>query len=158
MDGSNFGKNILHYRGIHILNNDCNISFGKIFVPIMKLWLIMAVVIGFFTLLRLSNSLEWFPLAMVSIVAVVALLALLPISFITSSLYGTSHQFQRNMWPFLDLISDKKAKLHFEGQLKACSLIRCKIGNFYHMEAKAKLTVLHNILDGIVFLLVNAKT
>ena len=44
-----------------------------------------------------------------------------------------------------------------KGQLKSCALIRCQIGNLYHMEAAAKLTMIDNVVNGIVFLLVNVN-
>jgi hypothetical protein len=78
---------------------------------------------------------------------------LLPTSIIMSSLFDTSAKFTRHALPITNLISDKKMRKQIEGQLKACSLIRCQVGSFYHMEAKAKLTLIQQMVQGVVFLL-----
>jgi hypothetical protein len=54
-------------------------------------------------------------------------------------------------------VEDKEKELIFEKELNACQLIRCEVGGLYHMEAKAKLTLSHSIVDGLVFLLVQHK-
>jgi len=82
---------------------------------------------------------------------------LLPMSILMSSLFEKSAQFQRNMLPYVQLIADKQTRKQVEGQLKACSLIRCQVGSLYHMEAKAKLTMLSHVISGVVFLLVNVR-
>jgi hypothetical protein len=42
-------------------------------------------------------------------------------------------------------------------QIESCQLIRCQVGGLYYMEAKAKLTLIHQVVNGVVYLLVNVK-
>jgi len=42
-------------------------------------------------------------------------------------------------------------------ELKSCPLIRCKVGGLYHMESKAKLTLIQKVINGLKYLLVNVR-
>jgi hypothetical protein len=42
-------------------------------------------------------------------------------------------------------------------EIRACQLIRCEVGGLYHMEVEAKLTLMHSVINGLVFLLVQHK-
>ena len=74
-----------------------------------------------------------------------------------SSMFDISSKFYLRLSPTIQLVPDPKAKGILERQLKSCPIIRCQVGNFYYMEAQAKLTVVHNILNGVMFLIVNTK-
>jgi len=144
-----------HYRGIYILNKGLNTAFGTIVIPFMKMVLIVIFVVSFFAVVRLSKELNAMVLTMLVIVSLTAALLLFPISVIMSSLFDISQQFQRNMRTVSGAIPDQKIRKHCKDQLKSCSLIRCQVGGLYHMEAKAKLTLVQYVVNGIVGLLVN---
>ena len=81
-----------------------------------------------------------------------------------SNMFDMSQKFSKNMSCLISCVfasasaADKKANQIQKSELKACQLIRCSVGSLYHMEAKAKLTLIHNVVNGVVFLLVNIKT
>jgi len=76
-----------------------------------------------------------------------------------SSVYRTSKQFIRNLseciWQ-LDS-NDKLDKQMLQRQLNSCNLIRSQVGGLYYMESKAKLTLVHKVVNGLKYLLVNVK-
>jgi len=146
---------IMHYRGIYLLNQEFNFGFGKIFVPCLKILLIFVFISCLFAVVRFRTDLDGLSLTMISITLVTSASLTIPISIIMSSLYSASSQFKQHMIPVLSKISDKTVRKHIEGQLKSCPLIRCQVGNLYHMEAKAKLTMLEHVVNGYVFLMVN---
>jgi hypothetical protein len=76
---------------------------------------------------------------------------------VTSALYKYSSQFERNVWEASRGWKTKAAQLVLAKELKACQLIRCEVGGLYHMEATAKLTLAHSLVNGLVFLLVSTK-
>jgi hypothetical protein len=52
-------------------------------------------------------------------------------------------------------VQDPKLRIFYRNVLKSLPLMRCQIGNFYHMESEAKLTMLHTVIDWLVALLVS---
>jgi len=82
---------------------------------------------------------------------------MIPISFVLSNIFKISKDFRRTLFPMTYELADRKAKDEIKGQLKSCALIRCKVGNLYHMEVQAKLTMLDRTVNGVVFLLVKVK-
>jgi len=148
---------VSHYRGIYILNCDFNLGFGTIFTPCLKLGLVFLFVFTFFAMVRLRKDLDILTVVFLTVATFTTASLVFPTSIIMSSLYDVSSQFQPNMLPFIGMIPEKKDMLIAQGQVRACQLIRCKVGNLYHMEAKAKLTLLNHVVNGIVFLLVNVR-
>jgi hypothetical protein len=82
---------------------------------------------------------------------------LVPSAILTSALYDYSSQFQRNVLEASRGWKTKKTRVVVAKELQACQLIRCEVGGMYHMEAKAKLTLSHSVVNGLVFLLVQHK-
>ena len=148
---------ILYYRGIYILNTGSNTVFGKLFLPFIKAVVVFGLILSFFAVVEKYEYLDTLSLFFVSAVTPTAFLLLAPISIVMSSLYDMSSQFHRNIFPKVHRVTIKKTKRILIYHLKSCPLIRCQVGNLYHMEAKAKLTMLHHVLNGVVFLMVNAK-
>ena len=118
---------------------------------------ILAVVLSFFACVRLYKELEIASLVLVILTLIVCILLITPISLVMSSMFDVSSKLHHNLSFLIKIIPDSKMKRILDRQLQACPLIRCQVGNFYHMESKAKLTVIHIVLNGIVFLLVNVK-
>jgi len=148
---------IMHYRGIQLLNQDFNKSFGTFIVPSLKLTLLFVTILSFFAVVRLSHGMYVLLNVMMPIFTIIGIGLLFLVSANMSSLFDISEQFKRNCFRNIELISDKKARIHFMGQLKACSLIRGQVGSLYHMEARAKLTLIQHLVNGLVFVLVNVK-
>ena len=140
-----------------MLSIDCNTVFGKLFIPCFKLTIMLSFILSFFAIVHLHEYLQLLSFILIIMVASVTCLLMAPICMIMSSLYDKSSKFSHNLSPKLHLVVEKKSRTILERQLKACPLIRCQVGNFYFMEAKAKLTVLHNVLNGTVFMMVNTK-
>jgi len=142
---------IIHYRGVYILNKNFNVAFGAVVIPLTKLFLTIVFVFTFFVIVRLWSLLNALSFTMMVILNVSSGCLLLPTSIIMSSLYDASAQFQKNMLPSIQLIPDRMARMHIDRQLKSCSVIRCHVGSLYYMEAKAKLTLLQHVINGVVF-------
>jgi len=148
---------ITHYRGIDILSRNFNLGFGKLVLPFLKLLVVTVFITSFFAVTRLWSELNALSMLMLSVIAVASITLIIPISIIMSSSYDKSAKFQPNILPCIDMTQDLMEKKILRNQLISCSLIRCQVGSFYHMEAKAKLTLLQHIVNGIVYLLVNVK-
>ena len=155
-DSSSCIRNCLvHYKGIYILNDNYNVAFGKIIIPFIKLGLILAFTMAFFAAVRLSENLDGLSLLLVSLISFTYAIVMPTSAIVMSSLYDISKKFSRNLSPAIQLVPRKKIRQILERQMKSCLLIRCQVGNTYHMEAKAKLTMIQNVVNGVVFLLVN---
>jgi len=148
---------VFQYRGLYILCKDFNAAFGIFLIPTLKLALIILYIFSFFAVVRLWNILNVFSFALVFATTFTSGFMLIPISILMSSFFDSSAQFQKSMEQIIQRIPDKRIRLHSERQLKCCSPIRCQVGSLYHMEAKAKLTMLQHIVNGVVFLLVNVR-
>ena len=150
-------RSILHYKGIYILNNICNIAFGSLFILFGKLCISFMMILSFFACVRAYKYLDYTSYTFLIVTVIACLFFLVPMLIIMSSLYDISKNLSRSLSPQISNMRDKKSKKVLEAQLKSCIVIRCRVGNLYYMEAKAKLTAFHNIVNGIVFLLVNVK-
>jgi len=83
---------------------------------------------------------------------------LIPTTIVMSSLYKTSKNFIRSLKPCIIKLDDTiHLKEVFKRQLISCALIRCEVGGLYYMESKAKLTVVHKLVNGLKYLLVNVR-
>ena len=148
---------IFQYKGIHMLSNEFNVVFGTIFIPFMKLILFTFCIFGFFISVRLFQFLNPISVAFVVVMMLTSVILLVPVSCVMSNLYDVSSKFPGNLSPHFSKIIQKKRRRILEAHLKSCPVIRCKVGGLYHMEAKAKLTMIHQIINGVVFLMVNFK-
>jgi len=152
-------KCIIHYKGLYILNIRCNLIFGQIIVPSVKLMLMVVFTVSFFALFRLYKRLNVLSLILVAPITVMQLVILIPMTLVISSLYGTSKKFTGNMAQCIREIDDTaRNKKILRLGLRSCNFIRCKVGDMYYMEAKAKLTTLHKVVNGLKYLLVNVKS
>ena len=148
---------IRHYKGAYIINKTFNTVFGTLIIPHLKIILILIFIFCFFALVRLFEDLNSISFAVVAVIGSSSMILLILITMIMSNLYNMSAKFSTNLVPQIHQITDKKKRRLLEFSLKSCHLIRCQVGNLYHMEAKAKLTTLDNTITGLVFLLVNVK-
>ena len=140
-----------------MLNNNFNRAFGMVFIPFIKLSASNVFILGFFACVRLNKYMDYISYTFVLVLTLSCFILIFPISIIMSSLYNISKDFSRNLSTQIRK-TVKDTKRYLESQLKSCSYIHCRVGSLYHMEAQAKLTLLHYIINGGVFLLVNVKT
>ena len=149
---------ILHYKGMYVMCNDANLAFGMIVVPFIKLSVVIWIMVSVFAIIRLVHILDGLSVIFLTGTMLTAFLILIPISIVMSSLYFMSLRFSTNLSAKIRHVTDQKIKSELSRMLKSCSRIRVRVGKWYNMEAKAKLTVLHCLAKGVVFLLVNVKT
>jgi len=137
----------------------CNLVFGQILIPSAKLMLMVVFTVSFFSLFRLYKRLNILSLVLVTPITVLVLILLIPMTLVISSLYVTSKKFTGNMAQCIRELDDTaRNKKTLQLGLRSCNLIRCKVGGLYYMEAKAKLTTLHKVVNGLKYLLVNVKS
>jgi len=88
------------------------------------------------------------------VVEVVLLCMLVPTGAkIMSLVFEFSTEFHRNMNIRLEMRKD--GKLHESKRvIRSLQVLKCKVGPFYYMERKAKLTLADSIANGIAFSLI----
>jgi len=148
---------ILHYRALYIITTDCNIVFGRIMLPFIKLFVMILFTTCFFLVIRFHDHINFLSLTLVGIIIPVTLLLLIPTTIVMSSLYKTSKTFIRSLTPSIQNSKVANQKEILKRTLISCGILRCEVGGLYYMEAKAKLTVLHKVVNGLKYLLVNVK-
>jgi len=138
-----------------MVNQDFNIAFGAFFLPCLKFVVLTGLVISSFTLIRLQDELNTLSSFLIPTIFASTVILSVPTSMVMSSLYELSEGFGKMLTPCIHQCTGTKAREYFEFQLSSCPNIRCKVGNMYYMEAEAKLTMFNNVVNGLVFLLVN---
>ena len=136
-------------------NVQFNRVFGTIVIPFLKFVLMLIFVTAFFACARLFDSINALSLAFAAVLSITTMGLLVPISIVMSKLYDLSLNFRSTMYSENLQITEKKTRKVLETSLESCPLIRCQVGNWYYMEAEAKLTMLHNVLNGLAYLLIN---
>ena len=138
-----------------MLNNDFNVAFGRTLIPFLKLALILAFITSFSASVRLFSDLDAFSYSFVVVATSTSFLFLAPIAMIMSSMFDLSAQFPRQLSLKIQQIPEKRTRRICEANLKSCAVICVQVGNFYHMEAQAKLTLMEHLVNGVVFIMVN---
>jgi len=147
---SNAQTCISHYRAIYILNRDCNTAFGMMFIPFMKIIFIAAFIFGFVAYVRYFDELDPFSIALLGFSQGLTLLMVILMSILMSSFYELSAKFPGNI---RRSGLHKESKTIFERELRSCPKIRCQVGGMYSMERQAKLTLLGEVINALVFVL-----
>ena len=150
-------KSILYYKAIYVMNNEVNVVFGTIIIPYLKVILMLLFVSAVFACARLFETISFLTLVFAAILSITTTGLLGPISIVMYRLYDLSLNFPKNLFAETLQSTGKKSRKYLEANLNSCPLIRCQIGSWYHMEGKAKLTMLHNTINGLAFLLINVK-
>ena len=150
-------RRILLYNGIHILNNDFNVAFGRLLIPFLKIALIVLCILSFYGSVRLYHNMDPILYTFIVLVLSISVVFLVPTAMVMSTMFDMSTQLPHQLSPKIKRIPDKTTRQICEANLKSCAVIRVQVGNFYHMEAKAKLTLMVHLVNGIVFLMVNLK-
>jgi hypothetical protein len=134
------------------LNDD---SFGKFYIPVGK----FLILIFYINIPAFAVFCYWEYLDLLSLSTLVFLfLSTVPIlascSLVMSAIFDISSQFQWNMKKKIQACENKRIREVWYRELQSCQVVRCQIGNFYHMEGKAKLTLVDTMVNGFVFMVV----
>jgi len=152
---------ISYYRGVYLLNENSNVAFGKVFIPWMKLVVLLGMIVTSFAIIRLRADLDAISSFLMPAALIGSLTLIVPITMVMSSTCRISEKFRQSLtsdrYHLDELRLRARNRNYFDRLLRSCSLIRCKVGNMYHMEAQAKLTMLDRTVNGLVYLLVNSK-
>jgi len=152
------GKFISMYRKLLSFNELCNSLFGTVLIPSVKVAFAFGFILCFFSSVRLYKQLDVTLYLLVVVFSITALVVLTAMSIVMSSLYDISSRFQQNTRGRLQNLNlEKISKKILKRELKGCRPLRCRVGSVYHMEAKAKLTLAHSVINGVACLLIHVK-
>jgi hypothetical protein len=146
------------YKSAFLLNRLNDAGLGRIFVPAGK----AIILLVYINVSAFALFFYWDQLDLISTSTFFSLLAIdVPIlvtsSIIMSAIYDISSKFQRNMHQKIQGCGNKALERVWFKELRSCQIVRCQIGNFYHMEGQAKLTLVHTMLNNFVFMVVQRK-
>ena len=140
------------YRCCKLWNELHNIVFGSLFLPAFKLCLLLALFVTAYCVIRLQSSLTTAVYMTFLIYFVTIAGLILPGAMVMTQVYSISAKLHQNMRDYygIDCIKGKWRKK----SLRFLSILKSRIGSFYHMEGKAKLTLAYNIAQVISFILI----
>jgi len=81
-------------------------------------------------------------------------LVAIPSAVTMSRIFSLSSQFQIQQAKQLNRLPTV-SRMDLQRQLKSFPALKCKIGPFYHMEGKAKLTLADTMTQGVAFMLLS---
>jgi hypothetical protein len=143
------------YKSAFRLNGLHNAVFGKFYIPASKFMLLTFYInLPLFGVFCYWDKLDLPSISTLVVMFVTAVSLLVSCSHVMSAIYDISSQFQRNMKEKIKVSGDKIMRKVWLRDLRSCQLVRCQIWNFYHMERKAKLTMINTLVNGFVFLVV----
>jgi len=154
---SRINRCVRYYRGIYLINQEVNAAFGTLFIPFVKLVLLLGFIVSFFAIVRLREKLDGISSVMIPATFTATVLVVVPFSIVMSRMYQSSKNFKLVLAPKIREFTRREIRDYLQYKVQSCCLIRCKVGNMYYMEAQAKLTMLDRVVNGLVFLLVNSK-
>ncbi len=155
--GVPFERCLLVYKSAFLLNNVSNNAFGKLLIPVFKLCAVLLVIVSSFGLIGFWNNFDIITLGIAIVATVAALVCIIPSADIMPTLYDTSARLEQNLNKNSEYLDYKWQKQN-KRQVRACQPIRCQVGSLYYMDSKAKLTLAHTLINGLVFLLVQRKS
>jgi len=139
------------------LNDLQNSVFGTLLIPSIKLGGIILVYMGVVAATILRKDIHFLILALFLAYLGVTLTTVTFGALLMSQVYNISKKFHGNLASTLSLVSDLNEKILIRKTLVSLPVMKSKIGTFYYMEGKAKLTLLDNIARGIAFMLTSFK-
>jgi len=154
-DKEHWKKAIVLYHNVHLMNGIHNATFGTLLVPSVKLIWLLAFFISVFVVAKLRNVIG--PLMFWVFVAHIVGLCIVILggSFLMSLVYKKSTDFHISAWTQFGKISKADTlQPPLQRILKSLQILKSNVGSFYHMEDKAKLTLLDDIANGIASMLV----
>jgi hypothetical protein len=146
------------YKSAFLLNRLNHAAFGKLFIPVGKfLMLTFDVNVPAFAIFCYWDSLDLPSISTLLVLMCLSGPMLVSSALVMSGIYDISSQFQRNMREKIQLCccgNNESQREVWLKELRSCQVARCQIGNFYHMEGKAKLTLVNTMLNIFVFMIV----
>jgi len=140
-----------------MLNEEANIAFGMLFIPCLKMVVLLGLAVSFFAVVRLREDLDAISLFIMPTTILACGILIFPIAQVMSRTYDISQKFKKIIFTSNQVLTGRKTRNRYlERQVKACAIIRTKVGNIYYMEAQAKLTMIDYTVNTLVFLLVNS--
>jgi len=149
-----FTIGIYIYRSIRLLNDLHNITFGALFVPLLKLACLVVLFISTYATIKLRYVMH--PVVFGFFLGYIfqVFLMTFPGATIMSKIFCLSSQFRIQQAKYLTLLPPV-SRIHLQRQLASLPALKCQVGEFYHMEGKAKLTLADNMTHGVAFMLLS---
>jgi len=149
-----FTNSIYVYRSIRLLNDMHNITFGSLYVPILKLLIFLTLFITTYATVKLRSVMAPVLFCFFLIYMLDVFLFACPSAVIMSKIFSLSSQFHIQQAKKLGLLSPI-SRMDMRRQLGSLPTLKCQVGPFYHMEGKAKLTLADNMTNGVAFVLLS---
>jgi len=148
-----FTVGIYIYRAVRLLNDLHNITFGSLFIPIVKLAALLGLFTSTYVTIRLRSLMHPAVFGFFLVYTLDVLLFTLPCAVVMSKIFFWSSLFHIQKAKLLNLLPPISRR-DLKRQLKSFPMLKCQVGPFYHMEGKAKLTMADNMAQGIAFMLI----
>lgn len=147
------------YRRAFLLNVMHNKVFGSIFIPAAKLVAICATYVAIVGLVIFKNSMGTVLAVCLTVYLLALFILLVAGSILMSQVYYKSKTFHEEMTKFVSTMSNSKQNevIYAKKVIKSLPILKSQIGSFYYMENQAKLTLLDNVVNGIVCMLISFK-
>jgi len=150
-------ESIIVYRSIIMLNELQNSVLGSLFIPSTKLAGILLVYISVVAATLLRAHINYFIVALFLMYLYILTIAIVCGAVLMSQVYSISKTFHKNIATVICKVSYSQEKILLRKTLKSLPVVKSRIGQFYHMEGEAKLTLLDNLARGIAFMLISFK-
>jgi len=150
-------ESIIVYRSIIMLNELQNSVLGSIFIPSVKLSGILIFYISVVAATLLRAHINYFIFALFLIYLYVLTIVIVCGAVLMSRVYSISKTFHKNIATVICKVPYSKEQVLLLKTLKSLPVVKSRIGQFYHMEGEAKLTLLDNVVRGIAFMLISFK-
>jgi len=139
-----------------LLNNLTNICFGSFTAPAQKLVLLTNIAASIYVVIRLSRNFG-ITLYLATLADTMGMLLMVPpAAMAMSKVFTLSAHFHDKMQSSLILENEyREGRRKWQRSLSSMAPLRSKIGPFYHMESRAKLTMVDNLANATAFLLIN---
>jgi hypothetical protein len=137
-----------------MLNHLSNMACGQLLVPGATAILCLLISATGFGIASYWNQLGVLLSGFFLSLILTALGMLIPSALAMSATYTYSLQFSKNMRERIHALDNKDIKALHLREVRSCQVIRCQVGNLYHMESRAKLRMVVSAVNGFRFLLI----
>jgi hypothetical protein len=141
-----------------VLNRLNDAAFRRLFIPAVKFMILTIYVnVPAFAVFCYWDGLDLISISTLVLVFGASVPMLVSCSLVMSKIFDIASEFQRNMELKIQPCKNKRMKQVWLRELRSCQVVRCQIGNFYHMEGKAKLTLVDTMANIFVFMVVQRE-
>jgi hypothetical protein len=152
--GGSIEQCLLVYKSCFILNHLSNLACGQLLAPAAKVLFIVVVSGIGFGLVNYWNHFSFIVILLFLGMIVACVSMIIPSALAMCATYNYSLQFSTNMRERIHALENRDFKALYLRQVRSCQLIRCQVGNLYHMEGRAKLRLGLSVVKGFRFLLI----